>query len=110
MDAAAPAFEQALFVKCQVISRSLDHAVLDAGHNAHVIDTGLPTIVGGTLCYHNGGDEHGLLTAIGAAPLPEMGDMVWLIPGHCDPTVNFTRIMPPCAAGWAPAWSMPSGR
>jgi len=87
-DAAAPAFKQALFVKSQVISRSLDHAVVDAGHKAHAIDTGLPAIVGGTLCYHNGGDEHGLLTAIDAAPLPELGDTVWLIPGHCDPTVN----------------------
>lgn len=87
-DAAAPAFGQALFVKSQVISRSRDHAVVDAGHKAHAIDTGMPAIVGGTLCYHNGGDEHGILTTIGAAPLPELGDTVWLIPGHCDPTVN----------------------
>jgi D-serine deaminase-like pyridoxal phosphate-dependent protein len=21
-------------------------------------------------------------------PLPELGETVWLVPGHCDPTVN----------------------
>lgn len=87
-DVAAPAFEQALFVKSQVISRSRDHAVVDAGHKSHAIDSGLPAILGDALRYHNGGDEHGRLTAIGEARLPELGDTVWLIPGHCDPTVN----------------------
>jgi len=28
-----------------------------------------------------------LAVAIDAAP-PMLGDRVWLIPGHCDPTVN----------------------
>jgi D-serine deaminase-like pyridoxal phosphate-dependent protein len=36
----------------------------------------------------NGGDEHGILRRHGAAPLPALGETVWLIPGHCDPTVN----------------------
>ena len=35
------------------------------------------------------GDEHGLLYADGPeARLPSLGHMLWLIPGHCDPTVN----------------------
>jgi len=41
------------------------------------------------LSYANGGDEHGILRAVGAsAALPALGETVWLVPGHCDPTVN----------------------
>ena len=36
----------------------------------------------------NGGDEHGILRRRAADALPALGDTVWLIPGHCDPTVN----------------------
>jgi 3-hydroxy-D-aspartate aldolase len=33
-------------------------------------------------------DEHGKLV-LGAKAQPwKLGDKVWLIPGHCDPTVN----------------------
>ena len=39
------------------------------------------------LAFANGGDEHGVLRP-GADPLPEIGETVWLVPGHCDPTVN----------------------
>ena len=121
----APRFEHALFVKAQVISRGLAHAVIDAGHKSHAIDSGLPAVwapeVGraaspsllhlgtgaarhaapageaepgwraGLLEYANGGDEHGVLRLRGGAPahaLPDLGDTVWLVPGHCDPTVN----------------------
>jgi hypothetical protein len=38
----------------------------------------------------NGGDEHGILRG---AQLPALGDTVWLIPGHCDPTVNLHDFM-----------------
>jgi D-serine deaminase-like pyridoxal phosphate-dependent protein len=41
------------------------------------------------LVYANGGDEHGLLRpAKPGHPLPAIGQTIWLIPGHCDPTVN----------------------
>ena len=90
---AQPQFEHALFVKTQVISVHDTHAVCDAGHKSHAIDSGLPTVAllpaESALRYANGGDEHGLLYA--AAPdgrLPALGQMLWLIPGHCDPTVN----------------------
>nr|WP_316641315.1 DSD1 family PLP-dependent enzyme [uncultured Roseateles sp.] len=82
-----PVFEHALFVKSQVISRGLSHAVVDAGHKAHAIDSGLPRVWGRDLEFANGGDEHGILRPRGDA-LPELGDTVWLVPGHCDPTVN----------------------
>jgi len=81
----APRFEHALFVKSQVISRGAAHAVVDAGHKAHAIDSGLPTVHRRDLTFANGGDEHGILTG---RALPELGETVWLIPGHCDPTVN----------------------
>jgi len=83
----APAFEHALFVKSQVISRGHSHAVVDAGHKAHAIDSGLPKVWGRDLEYANAGDEHGAVRARGDA-LPELGETVWLVPGHCDPTVN----------------------
>jgi len=89
-DPAAPVFEHALFVKAQVMSRSADRAICDAGHKSHAIDSGLPRVAHPTgLVFTNGGDEHGVLRAASpGVPLPALGDTVWLIPGHCDPTVN----------------------
>jgi D-serine deaminase-like pyridoxal phosphate-dependent protein len=84
----APRFEHALFVKSRVISEHGTHAVVDAGHKAHAIDSGMPGVWGRDLEFGNGGDEHGILTRRGAEPLPALGDTVWLVPGHCDPTVN----------------------
>ena len=91
----APVFEHALFVKSQVMSRSTQHAVCDAGHKSHAIDSGLPAVwFPGGLRYGNGGDEHGLLRTGGAGTaLPELGETVWLVPGHCDPTVNLHDFM-----------------
>ena len=88
-----PRFEHSLFVQSQVMSVSADHAVCDAGHKSHAIDSGLPKVhelgAGRGLIYGNGGDEHGVLRAAHpAAPLPALGELIWLIPGHCDPTVN----------------------
>ncbi len=86
----APRFEHALFVKSQVISRAADHAVIDAGHKSHAIDSGLPRVWRRSdLEFINGGDEHGILRAdVAGMALPALGDTVWLVPGHCDPTVN----------------------
>lgn len=91
-EADQPVFEHALFVKSQVMSRGPRHAVCDAGHKSHAIDSGLPVVhrpEGGLAWrYGNGGDEHGLLHADEGQPLPALGQTVWLVPGHCDPTVN----------------------
>ena len=89
--ATAPRFEHALFVKSQVMSRGVAHAVIDAGHKSHAIDSGLPRVWQRALAFRNGGDEHGILRPLeggSAAALPALGDTVWLVPGHCDPTVN----------------------
>ena len=91
-DPAQPAFEHALFIKSQVICVSAAHAVCDAGHKSHAIDSGLPRVHGlpgqPPLTFANGGDEHGILHPPDGSALPGLGDTVWLIPGHCDPTVN----------------------
>jgi D-serine deaminase-like pyridoxal phosphate-dependent protein len=88
----APRFEHALFVKSQVMSRGASHAVIDAGHKTHAIDSGLPMVWQRDFDFANGGDEHGILRPRGGKPgngaLPELGETIWLVPGHCDPTVN----------------------
>jgi D-serine deaminase-like pyridoxal phosphate-dependent protein len=92
-DPAQPQFENALFVKSQVMSSGVVHAVCDAGHKSHAIDSGLPKVLvrepTGALEYLNGGDEHGVLKpANGNQRVPHLDETIWLIPGHCDPTVN----------------------
>ena len=93
-----PRFKHALFVKTQIISVHDGHVVCDAGHKSHAIDSGLPHVhtfsSDSALEYSNGGDEHGILKpAAGCARLPSLGSMLWLIPGHCDPTVNLHDAM-----------------
>ena len=93
-----PRFKHALFVKTQVISVHAHHVVCDAGHKSHAIDSGLPKVHAfssrSELEYSNGGDEHGILKpAAGSTRLPGLGSMLWLIPGHCDPTVNLHNVM-----------------
>jgi D-serine deaminase-like pyridoxal phosphate-dependent protein len=86
-----PRFEHALFVKSQVMSRSVSHVVVDAGIKAYAIDAGLPRAWRRELEMINFGDEHGILKSSGRgspADLPRLGETVWLVPGHCDPTVN----------------------
>jgi len=92
-DPAQPGFEHALFIKSQVISVQAGRAVCDAGHKSHAIDSGLPVVLAlpgqPALRFANGGDEHGILhPAEAGGERPTLGDTVWLIPGHCDPTVN----------------------
>jgi D-serine deaminase-like pyridoxal phosphate-dependent protein len=84
-DPAQPQFEHALFVKSQVMSVQADRAVCDAGHKSHAVDSGMPRVQGRDLSYTSCSDEHGVLHG---PALPQLGDVVWLIPGHCDPTVN----------------------
>ncbi|MBI2769470.1 MAG: DSD1 family PLP-dependent enzyme [Burkholderiales bacterium] len=103
-DPAQPQFEHALFVKTQVISSGVQHAVCDAGHKSHAIDSGLPRVHAlegeAELEYFNGGDEHGILKPVaGSTRLPPIGRTLWLIPGHCDPTVNLHDAMVGVAGG-----------
>lgn len=101
LDPAQPRFEHALFVKTQVISTHTTgdpYVVCDAGHKSHAIDSGLPKVHAfssrSKLEYFNGGDEHGILRpTAGSTRLPTLGSLLWLIPGHCDPTVNLHDMM-----------------
>ena len=89
--ASAPRFEHALFVKSRVISRGAAHAVIDAGHKSHAIDSGPPRLWQRAGAWSSGGDEHGIVRPPPGGDrtiLPALGDTVWLVPGHCDPTVN----------------------
>jgi D-serine deaminase-like pyridoxal phosphate-dependent protein len=89
--ASAPRFEHALFVKSRVISRGAAHAVIDAGHKSHAIDSGPPRLWQRAGTWASGGDEHGIVrppSGGDSRDLPALGETVWLVPGHCDPTVN----------------------
>ena len=93
MNALAPdqhAFEQSLFVLATVMSTPLrERAVVDAGLKAFAVDSGPPVVYGAFgLAFAKASDEHGVLAVAPDAEPPLIGDRVWLIPGHCDPTVN----------------------
>jgi D-serine deaminase-like pyridoxal phosphate-dependent protein len=73
------------------MSRGAAHAVLDAGHKSHAIDSGPPRVWQRDLAWAGASDEHGIVRPApggSAADLPALGETVWLVPGHCDPTVN----------------------
>lgn len=82
-----PPFRHALFVLAQVMSAPRNGvAVLDAGHKAVPTDSGFPLVHGFPgATYTGASDEHGTLKGEG---LPELGQKVRLVPGHCDPTVD----------------------
>ena len=65
--------------------------MVDAGHKSHAIDSGLPRSGGrDELDYRQRRRRarHPAAAPARPAALPELGDTVWLVPGHCDPTVN----------------------
>ena len=66
-----------------------ERAIVDAGLKAFAFDSGPPLVYGARgLTYVKASDEHGVLSVAPDAEPPLIGDRVWLIPGHCDPTVN----------------------
>jgi D-serine deaminase-like pyridoxal phosphate-dependent protein len=83
-------FENALFVLATVMSRAArDRAAVDAGLKALAVDSGMPMVRDRPdLEFQRASDEHGILRLANPdAPL-RVGDHLWLIPGHCDPTIN----------------------
>jgi D-serine deaminase-like pyridoxal phosphate-dependent protein len=83
-------FEHALFVLATVMSRpARDRAVLDAGLKALSVDKGMPRVHGlPGVEYQRASDEHGVLRVGEGGRDLRLGDRVWLVPGHCDPTIN----------------------
>jgi D-serine deaminase-like pyridoxal phosphate-dependent protein len=82
------AFEPALYCVTTVISRAeATRAVLDAGLKALAVDGGLPVPAAPGLRMVGLSDEHARLVVEPGAGLA-VGDKIFLIPSHIDPTVN----------------------
>ena len=84
------AFEQSLFVLATIMSTpTRERAIVDAGLKAFAFDSGPPMVHGASgWTYVKASDEHGVLAVAPDAKRPLIEDRVWLVPGHCDPTVN----------------------
>lgn len=81
-----PRFEHALFVLATVMSRPPHAAIVDAGLKASSVDSGMPGVWQRPgLAYTHASDEHGWLEG---RDLPDLGEKLLLVPGHCDPTIN----------------------
>ena len=81
-------FQNALFVLTSIMSVAGEgHAVCDAGHKAASIDSGLSVVSGREdLTYNDASDEHGVIQD--PQNSLSLNEKLWLVPGHCDPTVN----------------------
>jgi len=82
-------FEHALFIQTTVMSVSHPgFVVVDAGLKSMSVDSGMPRLHEQPhLEYLRASDEHGVVHTTQASR-PSLGDVLRLIPGHCDPTVN----------------------
>ena len=82
-------FRNSLFVLATVISASVPgRAVVDAGHKAVAVDSGLPLVwQRPDLRCVAAADEHGKLEFGPETTAPVIGEKLRLVPGHCDPTV-----------------------
>jgi 3-hydroxy-D-aspartate aldolase len=85
----SPGFENALYVLATVMSVPRPGiAIVDAGLKAMTFESGPPRIDRPSgVRYAGPSDEHGNLELDPGVVLPP-GARLWLIPGHCDPTVN----------------------
>jgi len=83
-------FEHSLFVLASVISvPAAERAIVDAGLKSYSAERGPPWMRDRPDVEVTGvSDEHGKLKVGPRARRFSLGDKVWLIPGHCDPTVN----------------------
>ncbi len=83
-------FDSSLFVLATVMSRpTKDRAILDAGLKALGVDAGMPWVARmQDVEYIRAADEHGRLTLHDPSRLLPLGTKLFLVPGHCDPTVN----------------------
>ncbi len=83
-------FRHSLFVLATVMSAPRSGAaVVDAGHKAVAVDSGLPTVwQRPDIRYVGASDEHGKLEVASETAMPKLGEKMRLVPGHCDPTVD----------------------
>ena len=82
-------FRHALFVLSTVMSQARPGlGVLDAGHKAVAVDSGMPLVWERPgVRYAGASDEHGKLDWTEGEGV-RLGDKLRLVPGHCDPTVD----------------------
>lgn len=87
---AEPPFRQSLYVLAGVMSCTTSgRAIVDAGLKALAVDSGMPVAADWSgVVYEKASDEHGTLLIEAGAKAPVLGDVLKLVPGHCDPTVN----------------------
>ena len=80
-------FENALFVVSSVVSANREgRAIVDAGWKSLSSDGGAPAVRDRPdATYEFAGDEHGRVSGLSRA---REGDRVWLVPSHCDTTIN----------------------
>jgi 3-hydroxy-D-aspartate aldolase len=96
-------FENALFVVTGVVGRKREgQLIVDAGFKSVSTDDGMPKVAGDAdATYEVAGDEHGRIHGLG----PET-DRVWLVPSHCDTTVNlydrYVLVRDGCVVGELP--------
>lgn len=85
-----PEFLQSLFIQTTVMSTpEPDRVVTDAGLKSLTAELGLPGVDGiEGADILDVSDEHTNIRFRDAGMRPDIGDIVRLVPGHCDPTVN----------------------
>lgn len=89
----APAYENALFVLCAVISRPRpERLIMDAGLKAIGTEFSTPEVLSYpnlTDCHFS--EEH-MTWHVEGGPVPQIGEKVLVIPSHCCTTVNLHQI------------------
>lgn len=83
-------FRQSLFVLTRVLRGSAsDFVYVDAGVKALNLDSGMPTVhERPDLVFTKAADEQGRIETLPGGVTPNLGDLLWIVPSHCDPTVN----------------------
>ena len=83
-------FEHSLFIVATVMScNTPEFAVVDAGIKAANLDKELPRVWKRPgLSFVGAADEHGAIEIAPEADPVKLGERLWLVPGHVDPTVG----------------------
>ncbi|MCW2968159.1 MAG: low-specificity D-threonine aldolase, partial [Solirubrobacteraceae bacterium] len=103
-------FEQALFCRATVVSRSGTRVVLNAGLKALSAEYGMPGAVDPGLEVISLSDEHATATVPEDCPL-RVGDTTLLVPAHVDPTVNLhPALLAVAQDGGVEAWPVDARR
>ena len=88
--ASVPDFAQSLFVLAEVISTPAPgRAIANAGLKSMSAEQGRPGLRGRPGADVTGiSDEHSRIVTVDEGQSLSLRDRVWLVPSHCDPTVN----------------------